>query len=263
MNSIYHGRETLVTQQKGGIIKQWSIANSGYELSRTENTNHTGFCRLLVDEENGRIFHATNENEIHIKKLNDNDNEILAILDPKSVSVGKKELMSLGYLMCVRCIMFSNQFYILAGYESGVFLTWDLRTNSIINMAQLEEGPCSFDFCSDTNRGIYSNIGDQLRVLSYQKNEMKLVTQGDIPVKNAGGNCIRIRKDQKIFCTGGSDGRVRIFSWRSLRLLTVLTDHRASVNDIVFSDGKVDLWKSPIMATTSNDGRISLWNLYN
>lgn len=224
--------------------------------------DHVGFCRFTTDGDE-HIFYPKGDNEIFMNRMEAPDNRSATILNPKALMDERKELMKLGYLMCMKPIRFSNQLYLLAGYESGVFLTWDLRMNAVINVATFPEGPIAFDFCSDTNRGIFGNSSDKLGIFGYQRNEMKLIGRGDIAIKNAGINCIRIRKDQKVFCTGGVDGRVRVFSWKSLRPLAVLTEHRSAVNDIIYSNEKVDLWNSQIMATTDNDGQISLWNLYN
>lgn len=263
VTSIFHGEETLVTQQKGGILKRWHIANAGYVLDSTENTNHNGFCRFVTDDDE-RIYYPKNDNEICVSKLNHDvdDNEQTMILNPNGILDERKE-PQLGTVMCMQPLTISGQSYLLAGYESGCFLTWDLRTGHVINVAQFEECPIAFDFCADANRGIYGNTSDKLGIFGYQRADMKLINRGDISIKNSGINCVRIRKDQKVFCTGGSDGRVRVFSWKSLRPLTVLTEHRAPVNDIVYSPGKCDLWKSPIMACAGNDAVISLWNLYN
>ena len=93
---------------------------------------------------------------------------------------------------------------------------------------------------------------------------MQLQRSGDISIKNAGINCIRIRADQKVFATGGWDSRIRIFSWKSLRPLAVLTEHKTGgIMDIAYSNGKVAMWKAPIMAAAGMDGQISLWDLYN
>lgn len=266
--SIYHGEETLVTQQKGGILKRWHIANAGYVLDSTNDTEHMGFCRIATDD-NDRIYYPNNDNEICIGKLNIDDDDQTMTLNPKGILDERKEppgitAQQLGNVMCIKPITISNQSYLLAGYESGIFLTWDLRTAGIINVAALEECPIAFDFCSEANRGIYGNTTDKLGIFGYQRNnDIKLINRGDICIKNPGINCVRIRKDQKVFSTGGNDGRIRVFSWKSLRPLTVLTEHRAAVNDIAYSPGKVDLWNSAIMACASTDGVISLWNLYN
>lgn len=282
VQAIYHGEETLITQQKGGLLKRWHIANSRYVLDSTVNTNHLGFCRFVTDSTH--IFYPQNDNEICVSKLNHDlptaasaadddytsgsngvsgDNDQIMLLRPNDSILGAEIKDPLGTIMCMQPITFSNQLYLLAGYESGSFLTWDLRTRSIINVAQFEECPIGFDFCAEQNRGIYGNMSDKLGIFGYQRNEMKLINRGDICVKNPGISCVRIRKDLKVFCTGGTDGRVRVFSWKSLRPLTVLTEHRATINDIAYSPGKVDLWKQPIMACAGNDGQISLWNLYN
>lgn len=261
MTSIYHGDESLITQQKGGIIKSWSISNAGYQLDSTIDTKHVGFCRFHYVPEHNLLVAPSNDNEICIYNLNNSE---VQSLNPDAISKsGEKSEKKLGQVMCLKHFEFCDQSYILAGYESGTFLTWELRKNDVINETKLEECPMSFDFCPNANRGIYGNTSDKLGIFGYTRNEMKLINRGDIAIKNAGINCIRIRKDRKVFCSGGWDGRVRIFSWKSLRPLTVLTDHKAAVTDIAYSEQKVDLWNSPIMATSGEDSQISLWNLYN
>lgn len=224
-----------------------------------------GFCRFQCIPEHNLLLSPSEENDIVIYNLNDltvqNTLSLGAIQQTNDSIVNNTSAM--GSLMCMKLVRFSEQSYVLAGYESGTFLTWDLRTNSVINNAKFEECPMAFDFCSETNRGIYGNASDKLGIFGYIRNEMKLINRGDIPIKNSGINCIKIRKDQKVFCSGGWDGRIRVFSWKSLRPLTVLTDHKGAISDIDYTNGKVDLWKSPIMATSAADGQVSLWNLYN
>lgn len=261
MTSIYHGEETLITQQKGGQIKTWNICKNGYQVDATIDTNHIGFCRFQYVPEDNLLIAPSNDNEICIYNMK--TSEVQSLNSDNSSKDDEKREMKLGQIMCFQHFRFSDQFYILAGYESGAFLTWDLRKNKIINEAKFEECPMSLDFSPEANRGIYGNSSDKLGIFGYSRNDMKLINRGDIAVKNPGTNCIRIRKDRKIFCSGGWDGRIRIFSWKSLRPLTVLTDHKAAITDIAYSDRKIDLWHSPIMATSGADGQISLWNLYN
>jgi len=261
VTSIHHLDETLVTQQKGGIIKTWNISKCGYQLDTTIDTDHKGFCRFDCVAEQDILVTPSKDNDIIVYDIN--DFSIQHTLQPSSILNEKEPQPPLGQVMCLKHIRLSDQNYVLAGYESGTFLTWDLRTNTVINTAKFEECPMAFDFCAESNRGIYGNASDKLGIFGYIRNEMKLINRGDIAIKNAGINCIKIRKDQKVFCSGGWDGRVRVFSWKSLRPLTVLTDHKAAITDISYSNEKVDLWKAPIMATSGSDGQISLWNLYN
>jgi len=261
VTSIHHLEETLITQQKGSVVKTWNISKSGYQLDATIDTGHRGFCRFDCVPDQDILIIPSKDNDIIVYDLD--DLSVQQTLQPSAISNEQDLQLTLGQVMCLKHITISNQSYILAGYESGAFLTWDLRTGKIINTAKFEECPMAFDYCSETNRGIYGNASDKLGIFGYVRNEMKLINRGDIAIKNAGINCIKIRKDQKIFCSGGWDGRVRVFSWKSLRPLTVLTDHKGAISDISYSNEKVDLWKSPIMATSGLDGQISLWNLYN
>lgn len=247
-----------MTQQKGGILKTWNIEKAGYVMDMNEDTNHRGFCRFQYVPDTELLLSPKNDNDISVYDMK--TNEVQHTLAPDAIEM---DGTALGQVMCLRHIRFSNQSYVLAGYESGTFLTWDLRTNNVINVAKFDECPMAFDFCSETNRGIYGNASDKLGIFGYIRNEMKLINRGDIAMKNPGINCIKIRRDQKVFCAGGWDGRVRIFSWKSLRPLAVLIDHKAAVTDIEYSNEKVDLWKAPIMATAGSDGQIALWNIYN
>lgn len=258
ITSIFHRDDSLLTQSKGGVIKSWNIVKSGYELGNQIDGEHLGYCKLQCIPEHNMLISPRAQNDIVIHNLN--DLKIQGILSPSSTH---DEGNTLGALMCMKLVKFSDQLYILAAYESGNFLTWDLRSNTVINTVKFEESPMTFDFCCETNRGIYGNASNTLGIFGYIRNEMKLMKHGNIPIKNPGINCVRIRRDQKIFCSGGWDGRVRVFSWKSLRPLTVLTDHKGAITDIDYSNSKVDLWNSPIMATSATDGQVSLWSIYN
>lgn len=260
---MYHNDETLFTQQRNGTIKTWNIEKTGYVVDATIDTNYNGFCRFQCALNDQLLFMPNQTNEILVYDLKSNNvqHTLVPSIDDKNE---REEPTQIGLIMCLRYFQQSNQSYLLAGYESGHFITWNLRTNSIMNVTKFNtDCPITFDYCSETNRGIYGNESDKLGIFGYNRNEMKLINRGDISIKNAGINCIKIRKDRKIFCAGGWDGRVRIYSWKSLRPLAVLTDHKASITDIAYSNEKVDLWKAPIMATASSDGQIALWNIYN
>lgn len=93
---------------------------------------------------------------------------------------------------------------------------------------------------------------------------MQLQRGSELSIKNPGVNCVRIRSDQKVFASGGWDGRIRIFSWKSLRPLAVLTQHKqGGVMDLVYSNQPVSMWHANIMAAAGMDSQISLWDLYN
>lgn len=256
VTSVFHQDDALLTQQKGGLLQLWQLSNAGYQLATSIDTEHTGFCRIECITDEQIIISPKAENSIVIVD-HDNVGMVHATLVPAATAT------TLGQLMCFKYIDLAGQGYVLAGYESGDFLTWDLRTNRVIDQKRLEECPMAMDYDPVTNRGIYGGPSDRLGVFAYATKTTELQKRGDIALKNAGINCVAIRRDQKVFSAGGWDGKIRIFSWKSLRPLAVLTEHKSAVTDISYSGDKVSLWKAPIMAASGLDGQISLWDLYN
>lgn len=101
-----------------------------------------------------------------------------------------------------------------------------------------------------------------LQVFTIDSN-LEIRLKCELALSNPGCNVVKLRQDRKIFACGGWDGYLRLFSWKSLRLLAVLTEHQAGVTDVAFCNEVVKAWNSKIMAVCGADGVISLWNLYN
>lgn len=81
---------------------------------------------------------------------------------------------------------------------------------------------------------------------------------------NPGTSVITIRSDAKIMAVGGWDSRVRIFSWKSLKPLAVLDQHKDTIHDISYSTQRIKAYDNKfIMATAAKDGYIALWDIYN
>lgn len=249
--------ETLFTQQKGGLIHSWTLSNTGYTLDTSADTQHSGFCRIECIPERNLLISPRNENDIVVLDMRDLST-IIATLEP-----ARGENNNVGKLMCLKHIAMADQDFVLACYESGDFVTWDLRGEKIIDQKRFDECPMAVDYDATTNRGLFGGPSEQLGVFEYSRSTMQLVRKNDIVLKNPGVNCVKIRNDRKVFSVGGWDGRIRIYSWNSLRPLAVLTDHKVAVTDIAHSIGRVSLWNSPIMAASGQDGHVSLWDLYN
>lgn len=253
--SMFHFSDSLYTQSKGSKLKMWTITNSGYDFVREIEQPYAGFCRMEFIADKKTVLLPKDDNELGIYDL-----ENLCLRG----NLKATDCENLGSVMCLKYINLSGQNYLLASYESGDFLTWDLRCSKVINRKKLEEeGPLSVDYEVNTNRGIYGGTTDRIGVFSLNRNTMEIDKKTEISVKNPGIDSVRIRNDCKVFATGGWDGRVRIFSWKSLRPLAVLTDHKDGVLDICYSSDKISLWKSHIMAAGGKDGQISLWDIYN
>jgi len=255
INSIHHTVECLVTMEKGGGTKVRQLTNSGYKIIAEADMEHSGFCRGDIAHEPGLLFAARNDNAISVMKLETLE-EVEQLVDTERTDLGT--LSSLKYLQI------NGQDCLLAGYESGSLLLWDLREpTKPLSADKIGEFVTCIDYDLITNRGLAGNASDRINVFSINRANSTLQVRDDLIIKNAGLHCVRIRKDRKVFCTGGWDGRIRIFSWKSLRPLAVLTEHKAEVMDIAHSQGKVSFWKSNIMAAAGGDGQITLWDIYN
>lgn len=258
--AMHHTEDLLISQSRKNLIKIWNLTNSGYKaVTEIPENNNVGFCRMEITSDRKSLVIPINTNDISLYNLDGFQQQMTLSLN------SDEDMKGLGMIMCMKCLNINGQFYILAVYESGDFLTWDLRCNKVINRRRLEEdGPTlTVDYDLKTNRGIYGGTGNKISVFNYNLSTMEIYKKQDITIKNPGIDCVRIRADCKVFATGGWDGHIRIFSWKSLRPLAVLTDHKDAVMDVAYSGTPVTMYKAPIMAAGGKDGQISLWDIYN
>ncbi|XP_068146440.1 guanine nucleotide-binding protein subunit beta-like protein 1 [Drosophila tropicalis] len=263
ITSLHHTPDRLVTQEKGGAVTMFSISNSSYVKERSVPGNHLGYCRTALHTNSNNtneqlLFYPCEESTIGVLHVTDPaaPTQMLVPDDP--------QLPKLGSVTCFKPFECASQLFLLAGYESGHFLTWDLSSGVMVDVVELAPDPMTVDYDSLTNRGIVGGASDKLTTFSYQRQSMQLQRGTELCIKNAGVNCVRIRSDQKVFASGGWDGRIRIFSWKSMRPLAVLTQHKqGGVMDLVYSSQSVAMWRAPIMAAAGMDAQISLWDLYN
>ncbi len=118
-----------------------------------------------------------------------------------------------------------------------------------------------------------------------------------VNTKHSGQQSLRVRSDNRIFATAGWDGRVRVYSTKTMKELAVLKWHKDGCYAVAFADVLAELlpeMENPEQATTnecqdsayddtfktvqdrrldkvrmthwlaagSKDGKVSLWNIY-
>lgn len=103
---------------------------------------------------------------------------------------------------------------------------------------------------------------NKLELVKREEDSIELQMKDNHKKDTAGIQCLKIRPDKKLFISGGWDGKVRIFSWKSLRTLATLAEHRGEISDVAYSNGVVSMFNSPVMAVGSMDSTISLWDIY-
>lgn len=250
IQALHARNDNLITQEKDGAIKLWQMRNETYELIRNYNY-HGGYCKsLLLDDESLVV---------------PQENGQLDIVDYKTMECVRKFTTTktrLGNVMCLQKVIINGSVYVLAGFEAGDIILWDFLSGAECSHIKLRECITSLTFDAATGRGICGNASNILQIFTVDKN-FTITLKCEISIKNDGCNIVKLRPDRKIFVSGGWDGRLRLFSWKSLRLLVVLAEHRNSITDVQFTEKFVELWNSNIMAASGADGMISLWNLYN
>lgn len=153
ITNLHHTKEHLVTQEKGGTITVYSISNSSYVKERSIPGNHLGYCRtaLHINPNNSNeqlLFYPCEEAAIGVLHVTDPaaPTQMLVPDDP--------QLPKLGSVTCFKPFECASQLFLLAGYESGHFLTWDLTSGCLIDTLELAPEALTVDYDSMTNRGI-------------------------------------------------------------------------------------------------------------
>jgi len=162
-----------------------------------------------------------------------------------------KPQQTVGMLMDIKA---TREDLILAGYEDGSIVVWDIRfPDREKNAARLHgEAISSFDYCEQTQRGISASVDGT--VISWRGTELKQTATADI---KGGAACVRARPDGKLFAVGGCDSRIHIYSGRAkLSPLAVVRAHTQSVQSLAFNSCDKTL------AAGSRDKTVSMWSIY-
>lgn len=244
-------------------MKLFDLERSGYVIKDEVQTNHTGFARAL----------KINAEQLAVPS----ENSDILIFDLKQSAIKSSHKLSFaeencGQIMSMMIFNFSTDTtYLLAGYESGHLVLWDLKESKMVHSLKFDFCLSSLDYDPSTNRGVVSTplihhihvFGiDRAKLELFQKDSDVIDLQLKETQKAKGISALKVRSDKKCLVAGSCEGVVSIFSWKSLRKLATLRDHRAEITDITFSNGPIDNFKSNISAISSVDGSVSLWDIY-
>lgn len=251
---IDHAQSTLLTQGRDGTVATWALNDNEWKQSGTIVTNAKGFCQCHIPRTSSTLVVAPTEEDWKITVW---DLETL-----KATASTQEPKERLGMAMCTRLCDDCNT--ILTAYENGGIIAYDLRSggNPIATLTLYTEPIMCMDFheVHEVGRGICGSMTKELCV--FERREEGLLEKRRVPVINEGFCSVHVRPDGKIVASGGLDGRVRVFSWKSLKPLAVLDVHKESVQTVRFSKDKV-CEMGPLLAAGSKDRTVSLWSLYN
>jgi len=175
----------------------------------------------------------------------------ITAVDSGEMVTSLKPQQTVGMLMDIKP---AGEDQVMAGYEDGSIIVWDIRfSDHEKNAAQLHgEAISSFDYCEQTRRGISASVDGS--VISWRGTELERT--GTATIKG-GVACVRARPDGKLFAIGGCDSRIHIYSGRPKLLpLAVVRAHTQSVQSLAFN-GCDQTW-----AAGSRDKTVSMWSIY-
>ncbi|KDR15858.1 guanine nucleotide-binding protein subunit beta-like protein 1 [Zootermopsis nevadensis] len=240
---------TLITQERKGNVNLWMPRESCWSVSKFVHLDYYGFSKIDVAEDGGGIVICPKKNS---------GVEMYSLKSHSKIMSFEKDDNTLGEVMALKVIHVRQEPYLLVAYESGVLHMWDFRIQRVVSYLKDENCLTAVDFSEVTMSGLYGSVSNYVVFFNIDNNCCLVRTQTK-EIVNPGINSIKIRPDNRIVALGCWDGRIRLFSCKSYKLLAVLTEHSAEINDICFSTGL------PVhfMAAGGKDRKISLWNIYN
>ncbi|XP_065215021.1 guanine nucleotide-binding protein subunit beta-like protein 1 [Planococcus citri] len=258
--SLHVFDDHLITQDKAGLLKIWKCTEGDFKCIYSKNFDNFSFCRIsFLKREVSYLAIPQSESKIDVYSLKENTPIFHGSFQCSELN-GKK----LGDVIVLKIIVINSTEYIAAMYEGGMFLLWNVSSKKIVIEDQLtNDTPMCFDFDSDNLQGVCGTSGDSINVFK-MNTKGSIIKRKSIKMKNSGTGSLCIRPDRKILAAGCWDGRIRIFSWKNLKLLVVLECHEETVLDVAFSrDFTQNSQCKYLLGGGSSDRKISLWDIYN
>ncbi|KAK0274529.1 Astra associated protein 1 Asa1 [Friedmanniomyces endolithicus] len=312
---ITHGRDNrlcvwrLRGEDEGNLSTTLPIENSESErkdpwLLHSLPVNALNFCsfatcRVPVPEENTDPENPSTEEllvavpgvqdgHINVTSL-PSEERVATILDPKDIKTGMVMAIGLHYPD-------NNRLHVIAGYESGYVCIFAESTTATkqwqaIYTHKSHTQPVLSLNVSPLAGHFYSSSADDILARHFFTPD-RTVEPKAVRTKHAGQQSLAVRPDGRIFATAGWDGRVRVYSAKTMKELAVLKWHKEGVYAVAFATGQDDdddddaaadsgdgmavgkremtvseqrvrkTKETHWLAAGSKDGKVSLWDVY-
>jgi len=179
------------------------------------------------------------------------EDRIATIADPKGTKTGMVMAIGLHYVQ--------DYLLVLVGYESGYACVWKQHPASkqwqtTYTYKAHSQPVLSLDIAPALGY-FYTSSADAV-IARHPLNDNTADTK-TMQTKHAGQQSLTVRSDDKIFATAGWDGKVRVYSAKTLKELAVLKWHKEGCYALAFADLKANEDDSDNAARNPNtDGNV-------
>ncbi|XP_030000425.1 guanine nucleotide-binding protein subunit beta-like protein 1 [Sphaeramia orbicularis] len=254
--STRESADNLISQGRDMQVCLWDLGEGRSKVVDSLWTGSVGFCQgsLLETNPGTCLLAVAGEQTEEIKIFELPSKTPVCTLVPED---------KLGMVMCIKLWQPDSGAgpLLLAGYEDGSLLLWDVIQRSKLSHVKAHPEPVMcLTFDTKRLKGISGSSEKNLSswILDTQNN---LQLQDDVTLVNPGVSQLCVRGDSKLLASAGWDHRVRVFGWKKLRPLAVLQYHTDMVLSVAFSNHQDS--RQRLLAAGSKDQRISLWSIYN
>ncbi|XP_022085594.1 guanine nucleotide-binding protein subunit beta-like protein 1 [Acanthaster planci] len=264
------GNYQILSQGRDGHLLTWDIGQGRHNVTSRLPINGLTFCKC-------DIFHQGNGKGSPLVAAPGPDFEV-CIVDVMSKTVictlrTDKDVKRFGMPMCIKFIDASR---LLVGYEAGQVALWDTNAQKILAHKQFHsEAVMCLDYSTVSERGVSGSADDKL--VSWTHSEVSWIFTHQLTgyvsdtylviLEMVAANNLHLINIQRVNFLVSLKWflafRIRLFGWKKLKPLAVLSSHRQTVNAVDFSDSLTAFNSAQLLAAGSKDKHISLWSLYN
>lgn len=282
-------KEILMVQLRSGLIGLFhmNLNRIAKELPPT--------LTLIVGFKSYAMTFATSfvVNDQYLGSLDENNAEKIVLRnfdfldDDISFNLQFKDDEKHGIIISLYCIIQLEQVYFIIAFESGFLELFRSTLTDFDGEIKSKNAECcstlriesemilSMDFNQTKMFGVLVNASNDVCVWRLENklcNDRKILIFNDkflkrISIKEDGLVSCSIRSDGKIFAIGTKNGRVRVFSGKTAKLLAVLTHHFYPIRVLKFTENlnreKNSDHQKYLLFVSSYDKSVSIWSLYN
>ncbi|ORX43274.1 WD40 repeat-like protein [Piromyces finnis] len=255
---ISQGRDNLLLLWDYGLFKR--ERDTTIKVSSSLAIDSLSFCKF-------NLFQNEDATQLLLSIPKINKNEFIDIIDLNSKTkiyedIGVNDIdIKTGMCMCMNLLRKDEKLFLLAGYEYGNVIMWDLENKSICWNKKFHSEPVfAIDVSNSLKYGVSVSADN---IISHFEISQKEPKYKEIKSKSCGFADIKFRYDDKIFAIAGWDSKIRIYHAKKLIPLAILSYHRDGVQEIDFlKKENDDCGKVNELISCSKDGCLGLWKIY-